>query len=169
MNMSILSLRRILIASCTLVMLTSCSILGTDTPVSEDSSDSTGLVTDTVDSTEGSTDAVQAVSGEAEVELAAFVAAVNDAAADQDVNDALIDAVVLKLQSDGKINPTTWAVDTTPNSGAAFKFAPGTAAEVPYCLTYVGIDPSAAQDDVAAPPPSEVAPFVRASFTIGRC
>lgn len=165
--MSVRSLRRILIASCTLVVLTSCATSGTDTPASEDATDSTAQATDTVDASEGGTEsATPAATGEAEIDLAAFVAAVNEVAADQAVDDMTIDTAVLKLQSDGKIDPATWAVDTTPAAGAAFKFAPGTDRETPYCITTVGVDPGAALDDPAAPVSDGPQ---RASYIIGKC
>jgi len=169
--MSILSPRRILLASCTLLLLAGCSTSKTDTSVSQDSTDSTTLATDTVDTVEGGTEggtegAAPAATGEAEIDLAAFVAAVNESAADQDVNDLLIDTVIRKLQDDGKIDPATWEVDATPASGAALKFAPGTDRETPYCITYVGVDPGAALEDSAAP--ASDGP-VRASYIVGKC
>lgn len=175
MDMSILSPRRILLASCTLLLLAGCSTSKTDTSVSQDSTDSTTLATDTVDTVEGSTEggteggtegAAPAATGEAEIDLAAFVAAVNESAADQDVNDLLIDTVIRKLQDDGKIDPATWAVDATPDAGTALRFAPGTDREVPYCVTYVGVDPGAALEDSAAPASDEP---VRASYVVGKC
>ena len=116
--MSVLSPHRILVASCALLLLAGCGTSKTDTSVSQDSTDSTTLATDTVDTgatgTEGSTEgsaegAAPAATDEVKTDLAAFVAAVNESAADQDVNDLIIDTAIRKLQADGKIDPVEQA------------------------------------------------------------
>lgn len=169
--MSVLPLRRIVLTACTLVLLSSCGTSKTETTVSEGSTDSTALTTDTLDAAggdaEGGTeDAVPDIAGQAGIDLAAIVAAVNETAGEQSVDNTIIDTVVGKLQADGKIDPANWEVDLTPDTGAAFKFASGTDREMPYCVTSVGVDPGDALDDATVSVPS--AP-IRAISIVGKC
>lgn len=161
------NLRRTLCATFVLAMLVGCSTSKNDALVSGESVSSTVPAAESVDTAApSSTDGVPLSAPESADFIASLVEAVNVAAGGEDVNDAIIDATIEILQSEGKIDPTVWSVDTTPDTGTALKYLFGTADELPYCITVVGIDPPNDLDDVTT---TEIVVPLRASSTVGTC
>jgi len=142
-------------------LLSNCGTSNTETTVSEGSTDSTALSVD--GDTEGT---APGIAGETNADLDAIIAAVNETAGEQSVNDTIIDTVVGEMKADGKIDPENWEVDTTPGSGAAFKVASGPNKEKPYCITFSGADQGGepgATTSTTSPGP------IRATYIAGKC